>query len=76
MRRWKQGGNKLESMEEQLSSWIFFFFNIVHEETPTEVFKQENDLVPTLGCFPWQMIRRHSELVADEKGCRPEPGPQ
>ena len=40
------------------------------------MFKQENDLVPTLECFPWQMIRLHSELVADEKGCRPEPGPQ
>lgn len=62
-------------MEKQLRSWIFFF-NIVHEETPTEVFKQENDLVSILGCFPWQMIRLHSELVADKKGCRPEPGPQ
>lgn len=73
MRPWQQTG-KHGRAAKYLD--FFFFFNIVHEETPTEVFKQENDLVPILGCFPWQMIRLHSELVADEKGCRPEPGPQ
>ena len=72
MRRWKQTGKHGKAAKEL----FFFFFNIVHEETPTEVFTQENDLVPILGCFPWQMTRLHSELVADEKGCRPEPGPQ
>ena len=39
------------------------FFSIVCGETTTEVFKQENDLVPVLGCLLCQMIRILSELV-------------
>ena len=36
-------------MERQLRSWSLFF-NIVLGERPIEAFKQENDVVPVLGC--------------------------
>lgn len=57
MRSWRQTGKHWKAGSGA------GFFNIVHGETGTEVFKQESDLVPVLGCLLWQMIRTRSELV-------------